>query len=216
MRIVIACAARKHSGGTFATTDGRRVIFVADTAQAPESARHVYARPDDRSDDGRSWRARLLAYQDDGPRNPLALLPAYQLYAHDVYRALVERFGVDDVFILSAGWGLIPAAFLTPAYDITFTRKAAPLNRRRKNDRYEDFCLMPDDGAPILFLGGQDYLPLFCRLGAGMRGTKTVVFNSTRRPDLPDGFTALRYQTRTRTNWHYEPAHDLVAGQLSG
>ena len=41
-----------------------------------------------------------------------------------------------------AGWGLIPAAFLTPQYDITFTtavRKKAAYKLRKKADRYEDF-----------------------------------------------------------------------------
>ncbi|MGE5063222.1 MAG: hypothetical protein ACM3IG_04065 [Myxococcales bacterium] len=77
-----------------------------------------------------------MAY-NDGPDNPLNLLPAYQLYAHDAYRALAQTFGIDEVFILSAGWGLISASFLTPAYDITFkATKTAPWKRRRQDERY--------------------------------------------------------------------------------
>jgi hypothetical protein len=37
---------------------------------------------------------------------------------------LVEKFGIEKVFILSAGWGLIRADFLTPNYDITFSGSA--------------------------------------------------------------------------------------------
>jgi hypothetical protein len=73
---------------------------------------------------------------------------------------------------------------------------------------------MPDDGGEILFLGGKDYLPLFCRLTARFSSKKIVFFNSARTPDLPAGFAAVRYSTSTRTNWHYECAHDLVAGGL--
>jgi hypothetical protein len=121
---------------------------------------------------------------------------------------------VRQVFILSAGWGLIPATFLTPHYDITFSASADPWNRRRKEDRYEDFCMMRDDGEEIMFLGGKDYLPLFCRLTAALKGGKTVFFNSADRPDLPAGFTPVRYRTSTRTNWHYECAQDLADGRI--
>lgn len=53
-------------------------------------------------------RERLLAYNGE-PDNPFNLLPAFRLYAHDAYRALADRFGLDRLFILSAGWRLIAA-----------------------------------------------------------------------------------------------------------
>jgi len=103
---------------------------------------------------------------------------------------------------------------LTPHYDITFSASADPWKRRRKEDRYEDFCLMGDDADEIVFLGGKDYVSLFCRLTAALRGRKTVFFNSAHRPDLPAGFTPVRYRTSTRTNWHYECARDIAAGDI--
>src|SRR5439155_7251570 len=109
---------------------------------------------------------------EEAATNPLGLLPAYRLYSHDSYSALVDRFGMKHVFILSAGWGLIPAPFLTPNYDITFSASAGAWKRRRKDDRYADFCLMGDDGDEIIFLGGKDYFPLFCRLTGALRGRK--------------------------------------------
>jgi len=93
----------------------------------------------------------------------LGLLPPYRLYAHDAYGALADKFDVKNVFILSAGWGLIPATFLTPYYDITFSASADSWKRRRREDPYDDFSLIPDDGEDIVFLGGKDYIPLFCR-----------------------------------------------------
>jgi hypothetical protein len=214
MRIVIQCASRKHPDArTFLEADGRRVVFVARPDLAPLDSTVIYARSDDPLGDGQSWRRRLVAYNEQAT-NPLGFLPASRLYSHEAYGALVGRFGQDHVFILSAGWGLIPATFLTPYYDITFSASADPWKRRRATDPYEDFRFLPDDGSETVFLGGRDYLPLFCDLTAALRGRKIVFFNSAQLQDLPEGFTALRYRTNTRTNWHYECARDLVTGRL--
>ena len=216
MRVVIQCAARKQPGaGSFIAVDGRKVLFVAHPGLAPPEAGLVHARPDDASEDGRSWRQRLVAYNAVPDGNALELLPAWRLYRHDAYGALVERFGPELVFILSAGWGLIPSTMLTPLYDITFSSQAKPWMRRRKQDRYEDFAPMPNDGEDILFLGGRDYLPLFCALTASLLGRKIVMVRGARVPGLPAGFAALRYDTATRTNWHYEAARNLAAGSLA-
>jgi hypothetical protein len=215
MKVVIQCAAGKQPDAkTFIAADGRRVAFVAHPELAPRDAGILYARPDDVYDDGQSWRKRLLAYNEELTGNPLGFLQAYRLYHHNAYRVLVERFGLTRVFVLSAGWGLIPAAFLIPDYDITFSASADPWKRRHKEDRYDDFRMIADDEDQIVFVGGKDYLPLFCHLTAPLRGAKTVFFNSRRRPDLPHGFTPIPYSTKTRTNWHYECALDLAAGKV--
>ena len=181
---------------------------------APSDPHHDYARPDDPAADGRTWRARLLAYNESGA-NPLDLLPAYMLYAHQAYRHLVEAFGLGQVFILSAGWGLIPASFLTPKYDITFSASAEPWQRRRRSDPYQDFRIIPDDSEELVFIGSKDYLPLFCRLSTTCRGVKTILYNAARTPELPPDFRAVRFETGTRTNWHYEAAAALVAGKVN-
>jgi hypothetical protein len=83
MRIVIQCAARKDaSAGSLRMADAREVLFVAHPNLAPADPVRQYARPDDPSDDGRTWRERLVAY-NAASNNPLNLLPAYRLYAHD-------------------------------------------------------------------------------------------------------------------------------------
>jgi hypothetical protein len=219
MKVIIQCAATKQPGaGSFRLSDEQPVLFVARPDLAPDDG-HVYARPDDQSDDGRTWPARLISFNRDPKTNHLSLLPAYRLYADDAYRRLVDRFGVNHVFILSAGWGLIPASFLTPNYDITFSGspavRRAPWKRRRKRDRYGDFAILPDDGAVTLFLGGKDYVPLFCGLVRNLKGAKTVFFNSAHPLDLPPGFRAVRFETTTRTNWHYECASALIAGDIA-
>ena len=55
----------------------------------------------------------------------------------DTYRALVKRFGIDKTYILSAGWGLIPASFLTPYYDITFTGECGRLEAAAEERRLQ-------------------------------------------------------------------------------
>lgn len=182
--------------------------------QPPADSGHAYARPDDLSDNDESWRDVLLGYNKEPGNNPLGLCQAYRLYENPVYGRLMEAFGTAKLYILSAGWGLINAAFLTPYYDITFSPSAENYKRRRKRDRYHDFCMLPREvGEEIVFLGGKDYTPLFCAITAAVRAKKTVFFNSEHPPDTP-GCTLKRFPTSTRTNWHYECAAALIDGRI--
>jgi hypothetical protein len=215
MIVVIQCAASKRVGaGNLRTTDGTPVLFVANPGLAPDANNLMYACPDDAAGDTQSWRQTLLRYNEAPGDNPLRLLPAYELYANDTYRRLAVRFGIANTFILSAGWGLISASFLTPAYDITFSASAERYKRRQKRARYRDFQMLPEDCADeIVFLGGMDYLPLFCSLTSAMRCQRTVFYNSSSHPDAP-GCSLKRFVTTTRTNWHYECANALLRGKL--
>lgn len=216
MILVIQCAATKRQdAGFLRTVDDRRVIFVADPNRAPAMADTLYARPDDVGEDGATWRQKLLRYNAAPEANPLGLLPAFQLYDNDVYRRLVERFGPANVFILSAGWGLIAASFLTPYYDITFSAAAEAYKRRGKGTHYRDLNMLPNDrGDDVVFMGGKDYLPLFCSLTAGYGGPRTVFYNSG-IPPLTPGCRLRRFETTTRTNWHYQCANRLLTKGVS-
>ena len=215
MIVVIQCAASKRpDAGHLVTANGKPVDFVADPQAAPADASHVYARPDDLSDTG-IWRTVLSRYNQQPGGNPLGLYPAYQLYENKVYRGLVERFGVQNVFILSAGWGLIRADFLTPSYDITFSPSADSYKRRKKTDRYDDFHMLPDDTKDdVVFFGGKDYQPLFCSLTEAICGTRIVFYNSANAPRL-NGCKLRCFETTTRTNWHYECANAFLAGSIN-
>lgn len=215
MNVVIQCAAGKRSdAGHLRTGGGKPVMFVADPAQAPQAGDLMYARPDDLAEDGRTWRDHLIEYNRAPQNNALKLRPAFELYENPAYGRLAAKFGVNRLFVLSAGWGLIPATFLTPAYDITFSQSADDYKRRRKSDAYRDLCLIPvDSDEPMVFLGGKDYLPLFARLTRGAQGRRIVFYNSMNRPDAP-GCVLQKYETATRTNWHYECAKALVDGDL--
>ena len=107
MIVVIQCAKKKRDGAGFLLTDeGRRVSFVADP-RAPSDGRYHYARPDDLSDRGVTWREVLLEYNRNPRNNPLGLYPAYQLYERGIYGELVERYGVEKTYILSIASSLL-------------------------------------------------------------------------------------------------------------
>lgn len=214
MIAVIQCAGSKVAHApSLRAEDGRHVRFVAQPELAHDDG-VLYARPDDVSCDGTSWREKLLSYNHSKGNNPLELLPAVSLYRPPVYASLAASLPMSQLFILSAGWGLIRADFLTPAYDITFSAQAKPINRRKKSAVYDDICALDLDSIePLAFFGGKDYLPLFCRLTAGYRGERTVYYNAAIPPKAP-GCTLRKFETNRRTNWHYECAQAFSEGDL--
>ena len=215
MNIIIQCAASKSAHANYLLdSNGQSVLFVADPSLAPSTSNHVYARPDDRKSDGTSWREVLVKYNQDDNKNPLKLLPCYQLYRNPVYGRLVERFGLDHVFILSAGWGLISADFLIPNYDITFSASAEKYKRRRKSAHHDDLQQLPLSSCEnLIFFGGKDYIPLFCKLTQDYAGARFLPFNSISEPNAPD-CKLVRFNTTTRTNWHYECARAYLEGKF--
>lgn len=219
--IVIQCAARKQShAGCLRLRSGQEVLLVAHPANAPQDGRYAYAHPDDPADTEETWRKQLLRYNDlhkDVPGgNPLRLLPAWQLYNNPIYARLAAECELESLYILSAGWGLIRADFLTPAYDITFSNagNVEPYKRRRQRDAYEDWRMLPDDtDDPVVFFGGKDYIRMFCELTERVKGPRYVFFNSRNAPDAP-GCHLRKFDTRTKTNWHYECARAFMDGKV--
>jgi hypothetical protein len=210
---VIQCASRKQpEAGHLHTADGSRVVFVAQPDRAPAEPGTFYAHPDDLTESGLSWREELLKYNRTPEHNPLGLLPAWELYAHPTYRALAGHFQVPQLFVLSAGWGLIKGNFLTPYYDITFAAGAEAFKKRGKADKYGDFMMLPDD-QDVVFFGAREYVPLFCALTKGLSAKRTVFYRAAREPEAA-GCELRRYITEARTNWHYLCAKDFVAGKL--
>ncbi len=225
MKVLIQCAASKSDGaGTLRTTSGERVVFVADPGRcAPVTSSVRYARPDDTSgENGTTWRDVLKRY-NERPDNPHGLLRAGDLYAptenefRNLYRELADRFGWDNVFILSAGWGLIRAPFLTPDYNITFStqaRKAKPWVWRNPKGVWLDFNHLRDAqigiDEPIHLFGGNDYRPLFYTLVTTLPGKKIVHYkgNVERR----DGFEYAEYKgSEKNRTWHYRAAKEFLA-----
>jgi hypothetical protein len=67
----------------------------------------------------------------------------------------------------------------------------------------------------IVFVGGKNYVPLFCHLTKDVKVKKVIFFNSLNTPQLPLGYMPIRYATTTRSNWHYECASDLIERRLA-
>jgi hypothetical protein len=215
MNIVIQCAKRK-SGNRFRDAEGCPVTFVADPAIAPQADRERYVHPDDLADDGRPWRQHIVEY-NRRRTNEYELSPAYRLYVHPTYGNLVDHYGLERITILSAGWGLIPASFLTPYYDITFStnKNVDAWAVRRTDSEFKDLCCLPEDSEdPLVFLGGTAYVKQFAKLSRRYRGPKIVVYCSQERPMIDQEYLTVRYPGSTRTNWHYGCAKDMIAGQF--
>lgn len=143
MIAVIQCAGSKQPDtGYSVTRSGEQLRFIARPEIAPHSERYRHVHPD-----GHTWLEEVLAYNGCSD-NPLRLHAAWELYEPAAFRRLVSHLGVENVYVLSAGWGLVRSDFLLPQYDITFTsavKKKRPWMHRRKSDMYRDFCHLPED-----------------------------------------------------------------------
>lgn len=225
MDVIIQCAATKDpEAGKLRARDGRDVHFVAAPQLCMTGTKKLYARPDDGSDiPGQTWRDRLVSYVDQEKDNPLGLRHAYMLYKHPAYARLVQTFGASHVFILSAGWGLVRADYLLPAYDVTFNQRAKKKNPAAfcaTTDGYRFFQHVSKCGkGPITFLGGRDYLPLFDMLTSSLSRERIAFVRATEpgflRKNHPRyGFEERDFHVAARTNWHYQCALALAAGTL--
>ena len=227
MKIVIACAGGKRAGaGLMRTTKGKPVKFIAQPKLAPKNAHHNYAMPDDISDDGTSWRTRLCAYNathEKNGDNPCNLLFAGKLYKPrapycEIYSDLVNKYGVKNVYIMSAGWGLVSADFLLPNYDITYSSSAKekhPHKYRGKNDwKDKDFCMLPKESTDlVVFFCGKDYLKPFCELTKGCAGER-IGFYKSKTTQKMQSIKLINYPSNQNYTWTYEAAQKLIDGKL--
>jgi hypothetical protein len=217
MIAIIQCAGSKHDGGSFRTRDGRKVRFVGDPAIAPPSQECFYAHPDDLADDGVTWRDKLAEYNRMPGNNPLGLLRAGELYENVVYGRLIERFGWHGTYILSAGWSLIGASFLTPYYDITFNAVKPPdrYKRRKKGERYLDFNMLPGgtDETVVSFVSDK-YIPLLSELTGNYKGRRVVFYSTATRPQVT-GCMLEKFSGVRSTNWQYDCANAFLNGTIA-
>lgn len=212
MKVVIQCSATKNKPAGSFSVSGRRVAFVAHPEFCPRTPRVLFRRPDDFEDSiGTTWRNYLVSY-NESDQNSHGLLPASKLYSPSVYSRLVNHVGIQNLYVLSAGWGLIRSTFLLPDYDITFSPQAKMSKRRTKQDPFQDYSHLSQsdikNNETIYFFGGKDYLPLFCTLTRSLHARKVVYFTS-RNIVKESGFEYKRYRT-PGTNWHYRCAQDFI------
>ena len=218
--IVIQCAAGKQSrAGCLHLCNEQEVLFVANPANAPQDGPYAHAHPDDLADTGETWRKMLLRYNNlhKGVAGDNPFGAAARLAALTRTRSMPDwqkSTGRSASISCRLAGGLIRAEFLTPDYDVTFSNNAEPYKRRRKRDAYNDWRMLPDDTAdPVVFFGGKSYIKLFCALTERVKGPRYVFFNSRNAPDAP-GCHLRKFDTRTRTNWHYECARAFMDGRI--
>ncbi len=203
------------SAGHMVLPDGRPVVFVAEPGVAPSDPGTAYRRPDDRADGIQTFRDALVAYNGTPEDNPLGLLPAWRLYEDDAYRTLAEGVEPENLFILSAGWGLIESDFLTPTYDITFSNGVATYKRRRPRDSYNDLRRLPSEGTSrVVFAGGADYIPLFLELTEGI-ATERIVYHHANRVPLASDAQFVPVESDDTNDWHLQWARDYAAGKVA-
>jgi hypothetical protein len=206
-KVVIVCSKGKNDSKF---TQYPNVNFVA-TPDLPNEF-----RPDDINlIENITWRKYLEVNQKDAN-----LLEVYNLYKRSEYRFLYNKY-VKDLYILSAGWGLVNSEFKLPNYDIAFSSNAQPRNKRNNNlieqPIYNDFHqLTVNDEEDIIFIGSPDYIALFMRLTLNLKNRKIIYWNKMSPQPTPfqlpipnDTFCYRFYKTNTRTNWHYQLAKDL-------
>lgn len=76
--------------------------------------------------------------------------------------------------------------------------------KRYPDERYRDFCMLADSSEDeMVFFGGRDYVPLFCELTSRAKAKRKVFHRAVEAPIAP-GCILVKFETTTRTNWHYE------------
>lgn len=218
-KIVFPCAGKKNPKAGVWEHGGKKVIFVAQPEYCHDSAEVIYRRPDNTD---KNWRQELESYNQrykEMGKNPFGLCKAWELYQPEEYELLAKsKFGEKNVFILSAGWGLVRADYLLPYYDITFAEVKPKdiYKKRREDDKYEDFNQLAGEDIKqsdaIYFFGLVKYLPLYYRLTHDLCGRRVVFHYSTTIPkengyeykqfSLPEGVSPRR--------WHYECARRFI------
>lgn len=214
MKIVISCCDKKN--GDLFHHNGEAINFVSHANEfAPIDQLNFH--PDDLvPNENFTWRE-LVAQQE----NRDDLLSSYILYKPNIYNVLYQHYG-NDLFIFSAGWGIVRADYKLPKYNITFsTKNNIPPYAKRNNNFFDDFNQLEeiDENERILFIAGKDYVFPFCELTEHLPNEKIIIYKShdvlnNNQYLNNNNFIFRQYQTNTRTNWHYEYAKRLITNEV--
>ncbi|AMC11912.1 hypothetical protein Lupro_11830 [Lutibacter profundi] len=211
MIIVISCSGSKN--GKNLMYRGNEIYFVS----KPNTENGNQFRPDDKiPSKQKTWREYVNSQENKD------LLESYKLYKPWIYKALYMKYN-SDLYILSAGWGIINSEFRIPKYDITFSKRADIISQREKHDIFNDFNHLQniDPYEKIIFLGGSDYIELFYKLTQDLSNKKIIFYkkkNIHRETSFlksDKSYKLIKYNTKASTNWHYSCAKELINGNLS-
>jgi hypothetical protein len=215
MKIIISCSKSKN-GDSF-LHNGTAINFVS-RVDGLGAENELYVHPDDLiPNEKNTWRD-LVSQQEI--RNEL--LPAYQLYKHSIYSSLFRHYS-DDLFIFSAGWGIVKADFRLPKYNVTFSNgKNVPIySKRNKNDLFNDFNHLEgiDENETIVLIASKDYVLPFCQQTNHLPNQKVIIYKNmgvlNHNPYANiNNFRFKHYLTNERRKWHYEYANKLINNEI--
>lgn len=220
MKIVIQCAGRKENTAETFTMNGIAHAFVA----KPGGVNQVRPWDEISTLAGKTWIDCVQAYRNKarweifqqagiGVSGSGQLLECGRLYLPDAYTALISSFGKENVYILSAGWGLVRADVRIPMYDVTFSTatdvcqcaKITPRSRSKYPSISDD---IPGDDA-IHFFMTPKYVEYWSKSFSGEDGDRQrYVFHwlkgAKNLPAVIHGGNVIWHELGDmRTNWHY-------------
>jgi len=224
MIIVIQCAGSHVPNAATLTLNGNAVHFVAQ----PQD-RQMDKQPWDQiPGSNKTWIDCVKAYNEVGgalpgeyiklnvgTENGRLLMQCGNLYKHPGYGELMAACGLRNVYILSAGWGLVRGDKFIPNYDVTFSQAGDPNVRIAVRDRLQYPFMsdeIPDNGEINLFIS-RAYAPYWSRLYRGAAQRTVLHWRLGQKlPDRQYGTVIKHDCGKQVTNWQYKAARQFIAG----
>jgi hypothetical protein len=191
VKVVIQCAGRKICAPTLSQGD-QALNFVATPRLGPPNERAPWdALPALNSD---TWIDCVRDYNDKKIL-PLGiavskgqnLTTAGSLYRRSIYQDLIRTVGSQNVYILSAGWGLIRADDKIPPYNVTFSNNAlleAKITPAKRGLHGSIRKAVDGDDEIHLFLTPK-YLEYWVKCFSGQFGSRKVILHWRKSQKLP-------------------------------
>jgi len=228
MKIVIQCAGAKNESAPSLCLHGNPLKFVGN----PRAGALDCICPWDTIPGGNAltWIDCVRAFNNLG-NSPAAVFRAmditpihhedlYQcgaLYSPHIYEQLLGKFGLVDVYILSAGWGLIRADRFVPNYNVTFSNaQGVPTSARVTPDEraghpsIDEGILGTDE---IHLFISQKYLAYWNLTFGPQLATRKIILHWYK----PSVFSTVQVETHDcrgrKTNWHYTAAQQFLVAE---
>ena len=217
-QILIQCAGDKSSdAGTF-KYHGKIVNFVAQPQVCQETSCSVYVNPNQIIDQNKNitWFDKLKEYNKEYVEtgdNPYNLFKAVELYRNAIFNHIKQRIGSENIYILSAGWGIVKGSYLLPDYNITFSGAHNNKEWRDINLEWQDMNHLDDPPSNINDLHifcTANYHPLLKRLlGGKIRKDAKITIHTNLYMDV-DNYKYEEFFPTGNTNWQYACAKDFI------
>jgi hypothetical protein len=226
VRIVIQCAGSKDLAAPTLSRHGTELKFVA----YPKIVHSNECAPWDEIPglDGNTWIDCVRNYNDKktlppgiAVSNGQNLTRAGSLYRRSIYQKLINSVGSHNVYILSAGWGLVYTDDKIPSYDITFSSSVKiPKDARITSavrTNYDTVRQIIDGDEDIHLFITAEYAMYWMSLFPGMGG-RCVVLHWRQGQATPLGWAGQTFFHNCgscKTNWHYIAAKQFCLSMRS-